>query len=155
MRPARLPIGLHLTQASRAVSRAFDEALAAVGGSLPVWLVLLNLKARSIGKQGELAAAMGISEATLTHHLNGMEAAGLITRQRDPANRRIHAVQLTESGEQAFLRLRGAALTFDRRLRRGITDADFAQLDDLLTRLAANAGAPEGLPWAGLAEDNR
>ena len=38
MRPARVPIGLQLTQASRAVSRAFDDALATAGGSLPVWI---------------------------------------------------------------------------------------------------------------------
>ncbi len=99
MKPARTPIGLHLTHASRAISRAFDDALATAGGSLPVWLVLLNLTMRSIASQRELAEAMGISEATLTHHLNAMETAGLITRQRDPANRRIHVVELTPEGE--------------------------------------------------------
>ena len=38
------PIGLRLNQAARAVERAFDKALAEAGGSLPVWLILLNLK---------------------------------------------------------------------------------------------------------------
>ena len=153
MRPAVTPIGLHLTQVSRAVSRAFDEALAAAGGSLPVWLVVLNLKTRSLANQRELAEAMGIREATLTHHLNAMEASGLVTRQRDPANRRVHVVALTEAGEEAFMRLRGAAMAFDRQLRRGITDEDATTLDDLLGRLAANAGADvAGAPWAGLAE---
>jgi MarR family transcriptional regulator, transcriptional regulator for hemolysin len=153
MRPARTPIGLRLTQASRAVSRAFDDALTAAGGSLPIWLVLLNLKTRSLANQRELAEAMGIREATLTHHLNAMETNGLITRQRDPANRRVHVVELTESGEAAFLALRGAAMAFDRQLRRGISDEESASLDDILGRLTANAGAdPAGLPWSGLAE---
>ena len=44
-RPARLPIGLHLAQVAKVVSRAFDDALAGAGGSLPVWLVLISLKA--------------------------------------------------------------------------------------------------------------
>ena len=45
-----LPIGLRLAQASRTVERAFDAALAEAGGSLPVWLVLLNLKVRRPGQ---------------------------------------------------------------------------------------------------------
>jgi MarR family transcriptional regulator for hemolysin len=156
MRPARTPIGLQLAQVARTVSRAFDEALAVAGGSLPVWLVLLNIKARSLRNQRELAEAVGIREATLTHHLNGMEASGLITRQRDPVNRRIHVVALTEAGEAAFLRLRDAAITFDRKLRRGISEQEIADLDRVLGRLAANAGVQEdGGPWAGLAEDSR
>ena len=153
MRPAVTPIGLQLTRVSRAVSRAFDEALAAAGGSLPVWLVLLNLKTRSLANQRELAEAMGIREATLTHHLNAMEAAGLVTRQRDPANRRVHVVALTAAGEETFVRLRSAAIGFDQQIRRGITDQEAATLGELLGRLAANAGADDsGAPWAGFAE---
>lgn len=153
MQPPATPIGLRLTQVSRAVSRAFDDALATAGGSLPVWLVVLNLKTRSLANQRELAEAMGIKEATLTHHLNAMEASGLVTRHRDPANRRVHVVALTAAGEEAFARLRDAALAFDRQLRRGITDADAASLSELLGRLAANAGVDDsGVPWAGFAE---
>lgn len=155
MRPDQPPIGLHLTQTARAVSRAFDEALAGAGGSLPVWLVLLVMKTRQVASQRELADAVGIREATLTHHLNALEASGLITRRRDPANRRIHVVELTESGEAAFVRLRAAAAGFDERLRQDLSNADLATLRDLLTRLAVSAGTPaqeQSPPWAGLAE---
>ena len=141
MRPARPPIGLHLAQAARNVSRAFDEALAEAGGSLPVWLVLLNLKANPRGSQREIAEAIGVSEATLTHHLNGMDAGGLVTRRRDPANRRVHLLEVTRSGEAAFNRLRNAAVAFDRRLRSGITDKEIEQLHGLLDRLSVNVGA--------------
>ena len=137
--PRTPPIGLHLSAAARAVSRAFDEALSEAGGSLPVWLVLLNLKARrTAGTQRALADAVGIREATLTHHLNAMEAGGLVTRRRDPANRRVHVVELTEAGEAAFARLREAAVAFDRRLRRGISAEELDGLERLLDRLAAN-----------------
>src|SRR5580698_5704447 len=154
MRPAEVPVGLHLTQVSRTVSRAFDEDLAVAGGSLPVWLVLLNLKARNVGNQRELAAAVGIREATLTHHLNSMESGGLITRRRDPANRRIHVVELTPAGEDTFIRLRAAALSFDARLRSGLTERQLADFGSVLSQLAANvAGEQDGLPWAGLAEE--
>lgn len=154
MRPARTPIGLQLTQASRAISRAFDDALAGVGGSLPVWLVMISLKSRSMASQRELAQAVGIREATLTHHLNAMESSGLISRRRDRTNRRVQVVELTPAGEEAFLRLRAVAMSFDTGLRRGVSAAEITALEVLLGRLAANVGAGDGgsPPWAGLAE---
>jgi MarR family transcriptional regulator, transcriptional regulator for hemolysin len=149
--PFPVPIGLRLNQAARAVERAFDEALAEAGGTLPVWLILLNLKVGRPGTQKGLAQAVGIREATLTHHLNAMDARGLITRSRDAANRRVQVVTLTEAGEEAFLRLRTAARAFDARLRDGLADPDLATLATLLARLAANVGAPgePAPPWAG------
>jgi MarR family transcriptional regulator, transcriptional regulator for hemolysin len=151
--PFPVPIGLRLNQAARAVERAFDEALAEAGGTLPVWLVLLNLKIRRPGTQRELAEAVGVREATLTHHLNAMDARGLITRTRNAANRRVQIVTLTEAGEAAFLRLREAAIAFDAKLRTGLTGADVATLSTLLGQLAANVGVPEDTPpWAGLAD---
>jgi MarR family transcriptional regulator, transcriptional regulator for hemolysin len=151
--PFPVPIGLRLSQTSRVVERAFDEALAEVDGTLPVWLILLNLKIRRPGNQRELAEAVGVREATLTHHLNAMDARGLITRTRDAANRRVQVVELTEAGEAAFVRLRGTALAFDAKLRAGLAEADLATLSTLLGQLAANAGAQEAAPpWAGLAD---
>jgi len=149
MRPARPPIGLELARAARTVSRAFDEALAQAGGSLPIWLILLNLKTRQVSSQRELAEAVGVREATLTHHLNALDTRGLVTRTRDPANRRVHVVELTPAGEAAFLRLRDAAAAFDRRLRDGLTGTDLDTLAGLLTHLAANVADEHGpaRPW--------
>lgn len=141
MRPARVPIGLQLARSARVVSRAFDGALGEAGGSLPVWLVLLNTKAGRVANQRELADAVGVREATLTHHLNAMEADGLLTRRRDESNRRVHVVELTEAGEAAFLRLRDAAVAFDRRLRGAMTAEEVSQLEGLLDRLETNVGA--------------
>lgn len=137
-RPAHPPLGLHLTRVARTVSRAFDETLAEAGGSLPVWLVLISLKSRQLASQRELAEAVGIQGATLTHHLDTMESAGLVTRRRDPANRRLHLVDLTPDGDALFLRLRDAATAFDRRLRAGLSEGDVDQLEALLTRLRDN-----------------
>ena len=146
------PLGLSLARAARAVSRAFDEALGDAGGSLPIWLVLLNLKIGRAANQRRLAEAVGVTEATLTHHLNAMETAGLITRRRHPDNRRIHVVELTDAGEAAFLRLREAAIAFDRKLRRGVSADEAATLEHVLSRLAANVAdnVEGGPPWVGL-----
>jgi MarR family transcriptional regulator for hemolysin len=133
---------MKLARTAKAIGRAFDDALAAAGGSLPIWLVMLSLKTRQLGNQRQLAEAVGIEGATLTHHLNAMEANGLVTRRRDPDNRRVQRVELTEVGETLFLRLRSAAVAFDQRLRAGVSDADIAVLDQLLDRLEANILVP-------------
>jgi MarR family transcriptional regulator for hemolysin len=126
---------------SRAVERAFDEALVAAGGTLPVWLILLNLKVRRPANQRELAEAVGIREATLTHHLAALEERGYITRTRDAANKRVQVVALTAAGEAAFLQLRDAAIAFDARLRAGLPDSDLRQVEALLGKLADNVDA--------------
>ncbi len=140
-RPTRPPIGLTLARIAKSVSRAFDAALAEAGGSTPTWLVLIAVKTRAMGNQRELAESIGIKGATLTHHLNAMEADGLLTRRRDPANRRVHVVELTDAGEQAFFRLAAAAQSFDKRLRDGFTEAEITTLERLLHRLQTNATA--------------
>ena len=136
--PAGQPIGQHLTQTARLASRAFDAALAAAGGSLPVWLILISLKSQRLANQRKLAEAIGIQGATLTHHLNAMEADGLVTRHRNLTNRRVHIVEMTDAGEALFHRLRAAAIAFDRQLRAGIADDDVATLARLLDRLRDN-----------------
>ena len=140
-RPAQTPIGLELAGVARDVGRAFAAALAREGGSRTMWLVLLSLKSRPTANQRELAAAVGIQDATLTHHLNGMEADGLLTRRRDPANRRVHLVELTEAGDAAFRRLRTVAQHYDTRLRTGFSDTELDTLRGLLARLRDNVSA--------------
>jgi MarR family transcriptional regulator, transcriptional regulator for hemolysin len=138
VRPARTPIGIALTRAAKVTGAAFDDAMNRAGGSLPVWLILLALKTHQGANQRELASAVGIQGATLTHHLNGMESAGLVTRRRDPANRRVHIVELTEAGQALFGQLAGVAREFDRRLRAGIDDDQLNGFAETLSRLERN-----------------
>ena len=145
-KPLRPPIGRQLARTAKTVSRAFDDALAEAGGSVPVWLVLISLKSQRLHNQRELAAAVGIREATLTHHLNAMDERGLISRRRDPSNRRVHLVELTDAGESAFDRLRSAATDFDKRLRAGLSDEDIDLLAGLLGRLEANVTGTASVP---------
>jgi MarR family transcriptional regulator, transcriptional regulator for hemolysin len=141
--PAGPPLGLHLTRTTRVLSRAFDDALAAAGGSLPVWLVLISLKTQRSANQRQIAEAIGIQGATLTHHLNAMEADGLITRRRDATNRRVHVVELTQAGEALFQRLRAAAVAFDRQLCAGLSDEEVATLARVLDRLRDNVAGQD------------
>jgi MarR family transcriptional regulator, transcriptional regulator for hemolysin len=136
--PSTEPVGLQLMRTAKAVSRAFEEALGEVGGTLPTWLILVSLKSRQHGAQRDIAAAVGVEGPTLTHHLNRLERAGLVERSRDPDNRRVHRVLLTEAGEAAFGSMLGAAQAFDRRLRGALTER---QLVDLQQALGALRGA--------------
>ena len=146
--PATPPLGRHLARTARAITRAFDGALTGAGGSQPAWLVLISLKTRPLASQRELAEAVGIKEATLTHHLNAMDANGLITRRRDPANRRVHLVELTPAGEEAFYRMRQAAFAFNDRLRAGFTEDELTEFVRVLDRLRSNVtdGPADGPP---------
>jgi MarR family transcriptional regulator, transcriptional regulator for hemolysin len=135
------PIGLFVTRRARELSRAFEATLADVSGSLATWLVLASLKGGLHESQREIADELGVEGPTLTHHLNRMEAAGLVTRTRNPSNRRMHDVNMTADGERAFLSLVGVVRDFDRQLRTGLTDQDLATLRRLLQRLADNATA--------------
>jgi MarR family transcriptional regulator, transcriptional regulator for hemolysin len=142
-RPRAEPIGRQLARTAKLLTRAFERELALAGGSLPTWLILLSLKSRSWRTQRELAEALGIEGATLTHHLAGLERAGLVTRTRDPDNRRVQRVDLTEAGDAAFHRLRRAASSFDQRLRSGLDDSDIQQLRELLAQLLSNVSGDE------------
>ena len=59
-------------------------------------------------------------------------------RNSHPTNRRVHVVELTRAGEEAFEAMRGAAAAFDRRLRRGMTDEDVGALERLLHQMVEN-----------------
>jgi DNA-binding PadR family transcriptional regulator len=78
-----------------------------------------------------------------------MDADGLVARVRDPANRRVHVVELTEAGEAAFERQRTAAVAFDRRLRREVADGEVAVLGDLLDRSPKRRARPRHVALRG------
>jgi MarR family transcriptional regulator for hemolysin len=140
--PPPTPLGMLVARVGKQVDRAFDDALAQAGGTRPTWLIVLAVKTGAGHTQSAIAERIGISGPTLIHHLDRLEAAGLVSRARDATNRRIQNVALTASGERAFVRLREAAAAFDRRLHTGISDDELAHLRRLLTTISANV-APE------------
>ena len=135
------PIGLDVTRTGRLLSRRFDEHLVAAGGSLPTWLIAASLMRDDHTMQRDIAAAIGIEGATLTHHLNRMEAAGLVARRRTPENRRSQLVELTEQGRTLFFTLLDTVIAFDHQLSTGFTPAELDTLRGHLARLRANVAA--------------
>jgi MarR family transcriptional regulator for hemolysin len=132
------PIGRDVAATAKLLDRAFGASLAELGGTIPSWLVLLALKQQPHRTQQDIARAVGIGGPTLTHHLDGMEASGLVVRSRDGVDRRAVHVELTEAGDAMFGRLREAALAFDARLRDGLSAEEIDQARALLRRLREN-----------------
>jgi DNA-binding MarR family transcriptional regulator len=71
--------------------------------------------------QRELGETMGVDPSILVTLLNPLEADGLVSRERDPADRRRHLVRLTASG--------GRCLESAMRAQRVAEDELFAGLD--------------------------
>jgi MarR family transcriptional regulator, transcriptional regulator for hemolysin len=135
--PMLPPLGLRLARTARVVTQAFERAMAEAGSSASTWQVLLLVRSRKWGTQTLMAEAMGIAGATLTHHLNALEAQGLVRRWREPGNRRVQQVALTDEGEALFDRLRAVAVRHDARLRALLSDDEAQRLADLLDKLRA------------------
>ncbi|GAB2472059.1 MarR family winged helix-turn-helix transcriptional regulator [Promicromonospora xylanilytica] len=148
------PVAVTMWHTVQRVMRSFDALLTEEGGSWQVWHILLALHQGTPATQRELARAVGIREATLTHHLRGMEERGLVLRTREASNRRVQRIEVTEAGAALYRRLKTAAISFDRTLR-GAVGQDEADVDaffDTLRRLAdsvpdgGRGAVPEGWP---------
>ena len=138
MPPAGTPIGLQLAHSAKHVGRAFNDALAEVGGSVPTWFILTNLKGDEWRTQHELARALRIEGPTLTRHLDGLEEEGLVVRRRDPHDRRAVIVELTEAGRAKHAEMLRAVQAFNRRLLAGLNEEEIHELRTLLGRLEQN-----------------
>src|SRR3954449_6056328 len=139
MPPPRVPpIGLRLARTARMVGQAFERALSEAGGSAPTWQVLLLVRSEQWGTQAQMAEAMGITGATLTHHLNALEKRGLVRRWREEGNRRVQRAALTDDGEALFERLRVVAQRHDERLHEALGEDGVAGLAELLDRVQTN-----------------
>jgi MarR family transcriptional regulator, transcriptional regulator for hemolysin len=141
-RPVFPPIGLRLARSARVVTQAFERAMAEAGGSASTWQVLLLIRAQQWDTQSRMAEELGITGATLTHHLNALEKRGLVRRWRETNNRRVQRVELTETGAELFERLRQVAHRHDQRLRAKLTDEEAQLFAELLERIQAGVQAP-------------
>lgn len=63
--------------------------------------VLGFLDAEDPAMVGELAEHLGVTPSTMSLTLSRMEAAGLVRRERDPLDRRVTNVRLTDAGLRA------------------------------------------------------
>lgn len=84
---------------SMAINRAYKPQLDALGLTYPQYLVLHALWEEDGRTIGAIAERLALESSTVTPLVKRMEAAGLMTRTRNPADERQVQVRLTDRGQ--------------------------------------------------------
>jgi MarR family transcriptional regulator, transcriptional regulator for hemolysin len=115
------------------LARAGAEAALTPRGLRPRHLVALTLLAESgPTAQQDLAAALRLDPSNLVGLLNQLDANGLVTRRRSPADRRRHIVELTAQGHAVLDEVLDALHDVEVELLRGLDPDRRDALIDLL-----------------------
>ncbi|MGH2929405.1 MAG: MarR family winged helix-turn-helix transcriptional regulator, partial [Solirubrobacteraceae bacterium] len=106
-----------------------------------------------IVSQAALASHVHLEGATITHHVDRLEAQGLVRRQSDPGDRRVRRLELTEAGAELHGRLFAAVKTLERAMMAEIGPDEQRAFKEVLDRMSANLAAWRVSAPEGLAED--
>jgi MarR family transcriptional regulator, lower aerobic nicotinate degradation pathway regulator len=111
---------------------AFDEA-----GLHPYHhAILAVLDEGSRETQGAIADALGYDKGQLVGLLDELEDAGLVSRQRDQADRRRQIVQMTPAGRKTLDKLRRVAARVEDEFLSALSEKEREQFHALLLKLA-------------------
>jgi DNA-binding MarR family transcriptional regulator len=124
-----------LRQASRAVSRLYDDELRGVGLRTTQYSLLRYLKHFGGVRQRDLGASTSLDETTLTRNLRPLIDAGWVAIETG-ADRREKLVRLTDAGVAKLAKARPAWERAQERLRSRLPKADWSSLFALLPGLA-------------------
>ena len=138
------PLGRLLVFTAKELRDAFEQTLEAQGASLGVWAVLAALTDGAVVSQVALATHAHLEGATITHHVDRLEALGLVTRELDPADRRVRRVHLTPAGAALRTRLVEAVAAFEQEVMAGLGREERERLRASLDRIRANLAARPG-----------
>ena len=138
------PLGRDLVFTAKAVREAFEEALVQAGGSLGTWVVLNAVSDIGFVSQAVLASHVHLEGATMTHHVDRLEALGLVLRRADPSDRRVRKIELTAAGEQLYRDLLTAARALEATMNAGLGEQEQATLRRALATIRGNLAARPG-----------
>ena len=130
-----------INETAHAIRRAFDQRAAALGVTRAQWRVLARLKREPGLRQVELADKLDIEPITLCRIVDRLEEAGLVERQRDPADRRAWRLELTAGAEPVVTKLRALVAEVAGEVLDGIDEAKVERLRDELRAVRANVAA--------------
>lgn len=95
-----------LRQASRFVTRVYDQALAPCGLGINQFSILARLERLGPLMMQDLARALVMDRSTLGHLLRPLEARGLVGLATDAADGRCRVVSLTDTGRDRLAEAR-------------------------------------------------
>jgi DNA-binding MarR family transcriptional regulator len=102
----------------------------------PPAFFVLTLLGEEPARLTELAPRLGLDASTVSRKLHGLEAAGLTTREEDPADGRAALVGLSDEGRRVVDRVHEARLAYLAELLEEWSERDGAELSRLLVRFA-------------------
>ena len=106
--------------------------------------VLRVVAAREPVSQREVSEALLLDPSDLVTLVDILEAAGLVERRRDPADRRRYALEVTPRGQLAVVRLREISQETNEELLAPLDQTERAQLAELIGRVVRHhTGEPE------------
>jgi DNA-binding MarR family transcriptional regulator len=130
-----------LRQASRSVSRLYDEELRGVGLRTTQYSLLRVLARVGQVRQGDLSGLTSLDETTLTRNLRPLVNAGWIA-VRSGDDRREKLVTITEAGSTKLTEARPAWVRAQARLQELLPESTWQGLLAILPEIARlNAGA--------------
>jgi MarR family transcriptional regulator for hemolysin len=143
------PLGRQLVFTAKAMRAAFEDALGKAGGSLASWVVLSAIAEVHGMTQAALASHAHLEGATITHHVDRLEKAGLVRRVLDPGDRRVRRLELTPAGVELHARMMTAVIQLQTVVMAGMRQDDKEVLGRCLDLIQANlaaSGAPAPAP---------
>ncbi len=85
--------------------------------------------------QVDMSDRLGVDRNTMVLLLDDLEARGLVTRRRDPRDRRAHLVSLTDAGRDVLAESTALAKRTNEEVFAPLSEGERAQLHSLLSRL--------------------
>jgi DNA-binding MarR family transcriptional regulator len=107
-------LGYLLKHAQLALAQLTAAALAPSGISGRQLAVLIAIDSAAPLSQAEAAGRLGVDRTTMVALIDELEAAGLMRRQRDLADRRKNVVVLTDAGQQTLAAAKEASEAAER-----------------------------------------
>jgi DNA-binding MarR family transcriptional regulator len=126
---------------SLAFNRLYKAVLDDLGLTYPQYLVIVALLHRDRQAVSELGDALFLESNTLTPLIKRLEAAGLVTRQRDSADERVVRVSLTAHGRGLADRI--ACVPTDILKATGMSIEELGALQQGLMKLGDNLRASQ------------
>ena len=136
-------LGFLLNDIARLMRKRFDIRARRIGVTRAQWHTLSILKRNEGCNQGMLADLLEVEPITVGRMIDRLEDAGLVERRRDPADRRVWRIHLTEKAQPVLIELRGIADTMIDEVMEGVDPEDRVRMHTALKALRTNLLADE------------